>query len=518
MLRWQRRLGFTYATRSRNTTVTEDQIYYRKQSPSQTAEIIQQRIRFEEVTPANTDAAFLDTSIESLVVPLGLPIYDGYDGLDDLQLTFLTLPSGATVTLASYLNSPQPGTSIHVDSAMQNIPQIIFESCQQLQVSREEALWFHPDWQDEIDYRFETLRERLHTEHGAIEKRPELSQLEELPQQNQYEPIDCFNHALRIYTREYVPATYWAMLQRNLGLAYFNRNQGDRRENLERSIECFNKSLEVYRQDEFPEQWKINQEDLRQSYRLLKSLSKPLSNKAIIDSPIERQLLKSTSLQGVNHIFETVRNIQPEVNLRSFQHILKVGRDVELDNNLRDLKHILTLRNSVMRGSRRGNRRTGINKFLDLRNIDMRGVNLSAANLSGANLSSANLSGVNLSGSNLLIANLHHANLRGANLRDVKLGAADLSGADLSGADLSGANLINANLLCANLSNAKLSDTKWIGANLSGINFRGADVNKTRFILVLGITEFLKKDLIIRGAVFHDFPRDLSESRTLVPH
>ena len=211
-----------------------------------------QRIRFEEVSPANTDAAFLDASIESLVVPLGLPIYDGYDGLDELQLTFLTLLSGETVTLASYLNSPQPGTSIHVDSAMQNIPQVIYDSCQQLQVSREEAIWFHPDWQDEID--------RFYAEHGNIEKRPELSQSEGLPQQNQYEPIDCFNHALRIYTREYVPATYWAMLQHNLGLAYQNRIQGDRGENLKRSIECFRKSIEIYNQNEFPDKWKTNQE------------------------------------------------------------------------------------------------------------------------------------------------------------------------------------------------------------------------------------------------------------------
>jgi hypothetical protein len=223
-------------------------------------------VRFEEVSPANTGAAFLDASIESLAIPLGLPIYEGYDGLDDLRLTFLTLPSGETVTLATYLNSPQPGTSIHVDSAMQNIPQVVFESCQQLKVSREEAIWFHPDWQNEID--------RLYAEHGGIEKRPESPQLEELTQLQQYEPIDCFNHALQIYTRAHVPATYWAMLQHNLGLAYFNRNQGDRRDNLERSIECFNKSLEVFTQNEFPEKWKINQDDLRKSQQLLDPLQK----------------------------------------------------------------------------------------------------------------------------------------------------------------------------------------------------------------------------------------------------
>jgi hypothetical protein len=233
-----------------------------------------QRVRFEEVSPANTGAAFVDAAIESLVIPLGLPIYDGYDGLDDLQLTFLTLPSGETVTLSSYLNSPQPGTSIHVDSAMQNIPQVIFESCQQLQISREEILWVHPDWQDEID--------RLYAERGTTEKRPKSSQIEESPQSNQYEPIDCFNHALRIYTREYIPATYWAMLQHNLGLAYFNRVKGDRKENLERSIECFNKSLLIFTQNEFPEKWKINQDDFKESQRSLKKfLVKDIVNRAL---------------------------------------------------------------------------------------------------------------------------------------------------------------------------------------------------------------------------------------------
>jgi large subunit ribosomal protein L1 len=221
--------------------------------------IIGNLVRFEEVSPANQDAAFLAVSIEQLVAHLGLPLYEGYDDLDEMRLTFLTLPSGETVTLGEYRNCPQPGTSIYVDAAMQNIPQIVFDSCLKLQVAREEVIWFHPDWQEEID--------RLYAEHGVIEKRPESLQVEELAQHKQYEPIDCFNHALRIYTREYVPATYWAMLQHNLGLAYFNRNKGDRRKNLERSIKCFNNSLEIYTQDDFPEKWKINQDDLEESQR-----------------------------------------------------------------------------------------------------------------------------------------------------------------------------------------------------------------------------------------------------------
>jgi hypothetical protein len=221
-----------------------------------------QRIRFEEVSPANTDAAFLDASILSLITPLGLPIYEGYDGLDDLRLNFLTLLSGETVTLTTHLNSPQPGTSIHVDSALQNLPRIVFDACQQLRVSRQEVLWFHPDWEAEID--------RLYAEHGKMEKRPELSQVDESAQ-IKYEPIDCFHHALRIYTRQEFPE-YWAMLQHNLGLAYTDRIQGDRLENLERSIICFNKSLEIYTQKDFPKKWEMNKEDLAKSQQLLKPI------------------------------------------------------------------------------------------------------------------------------------------------------------------------------------------------------------------------------------------------------
>ncbi len=272
--------------------------------------VIGNLVRFEEVSPANQDVAFFAVSIESLVAPLGLPLYKGYDDLDEMRLTFLTLPSGETVTLMEYLHSPQPGVCISVDANIQNIPQVVFESCQQLQVSREEAMWFHPDWQEEID--------RLYAEHGAIwqsqryanEKRPELSQLEELSQQNQYEPIDCFNHALIIYPREYVPATYWAMLQHNLGLAYVNRIKGDRIENLERSIECFNNSLEIYTEKEFPDKWKINQDDLEKSQRLIElspeQRQSSAANKSSLDWILGKKITNRPS------IYQKSKNTKPK--------------------------------------------------------------------------------------------------------------------------------------------------------------------------------------------------------------
>ena len=287
--------------------------------------VIGNLVRFEEVSPANQDAAFLTVSIEQLVAHLGLPLYEGYDDLDEMLLTFLTLPSGETVTVGEYRNCPQPGTSIYVDAAMQNIPQIVFESCQQLQASREEAIWFHPDWQEEID--------RLYAEHGDIEKRSESSQLEELSQQNQYEPIDCFNHALSIYTRDYVPTTYWAMLQHNLGLAYFNRNQGDRRGNLKRSIECFNKSLEIYTQKEFPDKWKINQDDLEKSQRLIELLPKQRQSSAGNKSSLDWDLGKE--ITNRLDIYQKSKNTKPK---RERRGSLKRSQYLDNSSELEDTK------------------------------------------------------------------------------------------------------------------------------------------------------------------------------------
>lgn len=219
-----------------------------------------QRVRFEETTPANEYAAFFDAAIESLVAHLDLPIFEGYDDLDDMRLAFLTLPSGSTVALGQYPRSPEPGTYLYVVAITQETPKLVIEICQQLKISKQEILWVHPDFQNEF--------ERLHTSVGDFHSEHQKPHLEELVRDSRYEPIDCFHHSLLIYPKQKFPE-YWAMLQHNLGLAYYHRIQGDRRENLEQSIECFNNSMQIYTQSEFPSKWKINQQDLSASSRSL---------------------------------------------------------------------------------------------------------------------------------------------------------------------------------------------------------------------------------------------------------
>jgi uncharacterized protein YjbI with pentapeptide repeats len=366
--------------------------------------IASRRVRFEEVTPAHEYAAFLNVSIAPLVAHLGLPIFDGYDDLDDLQLAFLTLPCGETVTLGEYAGAP--GTSIYVDVAMQNIPQIVFDSCHQLRVSRQEIEWFNPDWQADLD--------RLYAEHGDVEAIDRRSTVEQLSQNNESEPIDCFYYALEIYTREKLPE-YWALLQHNLGLAYFDRIKGERWRNLQKSIRCYNKSLEVFTQDKFPQKWQINQEDLSQSLEAWQ---------------VEKQ------------------NLVKDILDRSTTHRKLTGVDLSHANLSEAILQYADLR------------------YANLNNTDLNNANLLEANLSSANLNGANLFLSILNDAMLCNTSLSGASLSSANLSDADLGDADLSNANLSGAQLRGADLSNTNLSGASVNNTQFGYNKGISESM----------------------------------------------------
>jgi Pentapeptide repeats (8 copies) len=306
-----------------------------------------QRVRFEEVTPTHTIVAFFAGHLQPLVTRLQLPIYDGYDDLDEIQFAFLTLPSGQTVTLGQYAGSPQVGVDLYIDLKFQEPVSVVFETCKYLEISRQEVVWFHPDWQEEVD--------RLYSEYGEIEKSPESSQVGELVQRDYYEPIDCFHHALKIYTRQEFPE-YWAMLQHNLGLAYADRIQGNRIENLERSIACFNKSLEIFTQEKFPKKWKINQADLKKSQKSSEFLELELYKQSLAKDIIERPT--------------SGRNLK-DVDLRSAKLI---GANL-IRANFSNANLICA----------------------ELQDADLSDANLSKAKLSGAELSGTNLNNANVS-------------------------------------------------------------------------------------------------------------------------
>jgi hypothetical protein len=204
-----------------------------------------QRVRFEEVTPTHEIVVSFNTQLPSLLAGTGLSIFPGYDDLDYIQFAYITLPLGNTVVLGQYENAPEIGVDLYVELDPRNnstaistdIAALVVETLRYLAIPRETAIWFHPDYEIEI--------ERLYSQDGEFAElsrtgSPSMTHTQaentaKIPTDDtlitDYEPIDCFYHALEIYTRPKFPE-HWAMLQHNLGLAYFDRIKGARWENL----------------------------------------------------------------------------------------------------------------------------------------------------------------------------------------------------------------------------------------------------------------------------------------------
>jgi uncharacterized protein YjbI with pentapeptide repeats len=353
-----------------------------------------QRVRFEEITPTNEIVAYFNTQLSDLVAARKLPILQGYDDLDNLLFSFVTLPSGNTVVLGQYENGPETGVDLYVDfnpkqnpnTTADKIPDLVIETCQYLAIPRSIAIWLHPDYEVAIDKSYPS-EEEIAKRSELLQSRKILIDGESAPLDR--EPIECFYYALEIYSRERIPE-YWAMLQHNLGLAYYHRDRGERWRNLQESIACFNRSLEVFTQDEFPKKWQMSREDLGRS---------------IAEWEVERQSL--------------IRDI-----------LDRPGETSNLSG--------ANLYEADLSGA-------------DLSGANLYGVNLSRADLRGAKLIGSFLTRADLIEADLIEANLHKTNLYrtnlcGANLREANLREADLCGANLREADLSGSDLIGANV------------------------------------------------------------------------
>jgi uncharacterized protein YjbI with pentapeptide repeats len=365
-----------------------------------------QRVRFEEVTPTNEIVVYFNAQLPALIAGTGLPIFSGYDDLDDIQFAYITLPSGNTVVLGQYGNAPEIGVDLYVEldrkhnaTVIFNIPALVVETLRYLAILRETAVWFHPDYEAEI--------ELLYSQVGEVESIPRIP-TEESTLSIEYEPVDCFYHALEIYTRQKFPE-HWAMLQHNLGLAYFDRIQGERWENLQKSIDCYHKSLEVFTQETFPKKWQINQEDLSQSKETLKVERQNLI-RDILDRPVKGRYLSCADLINAN------------------------------------------LRCATLRGA-------------ILSRADLNGAKLINADLNGADLRGSKMRDADLSGADLSRADLSNAILIRADLSRANLGGSNLISTDLRGANLSGATLVNAYLRNTKLSHTTNVDKAQFGDN-----------------------------------------------------
>ena len=77
--------------------------------------------------------------------------------------------------------------------------------------------------------------------------------------------IAAYEAALLVYARDAFP-TDWAMIHLKLGTAYADRHGGDRAENTERAIQAYEAALNIYTPEDFPTDWAMTQNNLGTAY------------------------------------------------------------------------------------------------------------------------------------------------------------------------------------------------------------------------------------------------------------
>ena len=77
--------------------------------------------------------------------------------------------------------------------------------------------------------------------------------------------ITCYQTALRIFSKDTIPEM-WAVVQDRLGIAYLERIQGNKSENLRIAINSFKNALQIFTFDQFREEWIRNKYNLAIAY------------------------------------------------------------------------------------------------------------------------------------------------------------------------------------------------------------------------------------------------------------
>jgi uncharacterized protein YjbI with pentapeptide repeats len=168
-------------------------------------------------------------------------------------------------------------------------------------------------------------------------------------------------------------------------------------DNLEKSIECLYESLQIYTQDDFPEKWERNQQELNEFQQAFKI-------EVLRQQSLNEHIILCRRLAGSSRI----------------DNLFVAAADLKFT----DLSCTYLV-------------------CADLRFLDLSGINLSGAKIQRVKLSYANLSGANLSDTRFITIKSIGMNLSNANLSDAKLNGVNLIGANLNGANVNNTKFSN---------------------------------------------------------------------------
>jgi hypothetical protein len=99
--------------------------------------------------PANTEVpwgriALLAPRAQMLAERAGLKFADSFDGLDNLQVALIDVPSAGRVALVDHLGAPEPATEVHADVEGAEAARILKAVLAALGLTESDVLWRRP--------------------------------------------------------------------------------------------------------------------------------------------------------------------------------------------------------------------------------------------------------------------------------------------------------------------------------------------------------------------------------------
>lgn len=105
-----------------------------------------------EATPATMPVAVIRREPSELAERKSLKFREGFDDLDYVVFSTLSLPSGHRVALVRHKNSPSPGTEVCVVPNEPAVAEALLETIRVLNLSVEDLSWIHSQYESEVKH------------------------------------------------------------------------------------------------------------------------------------------------------------------------------------------------------------------------------------------------------------------------------------------------------------------------------------------------------------------------------
>lgn len=110
----------------------------------------QNPVRLEDTISETNLVAIIHQEFAEIDRLKDLKFYNGFDDLDYLVFTTLSLPSGNRVGLVRHKNSPAPGIEICVSYNHPNIAEVLKEALMEMNLTILDLTWIHPEYKNSL--------------------------------------------------------------------------------------------------------------------------------------------------------------------------------------------------------------------------------------------------------------------------------------------------------------------------------------------------------------------------------